>query len=75
MSPEEMFDPVKHPKHYNLHPSGVECADITVHMPTMIGSAMKYLWRHELKDEPIQDILKAIWFIERHIRMLEEMKL
>jgi hypothetical protein len=65
------FDPITHPKHYNSHPSGVECADITVYMPTMIGCAMKYLWRWDLKGEPIKDLRKAIWCIERHIRMLE----
>ena len=66
------FDPVTHPKHYNSHPSGVECADITVHMPTMIGCAMKYLWRWDLKGDPIENLRKAIWCVERHIRMLEE---
>ena len=44
-------DPVNHPSHYNSHPSGVECIDITRHYSCMIGSAMKYLWRAGLKVE------------------------
>ena len=35
-------DPVNHPKHYNLNPSGVECITITRHMNFNIGNAVKY---------------------------------
>jgi len=44
-------DPVNHPSHYNSHPSGVECIEITRHYSCMIGAAMKYLWRAGLKPE------------------------
>lgn len=37
--------PVSHPKHYNDHPSGIECITITRHMNFNIGNAIKYLWR------------------------------
>lgn len=61
------FDPVDRPEHYNSHPSGVECVAITEHMTCMIGSAIKYLWRHGLKAgaDADQDLRKAIWCIER----------
>ena len=36
---------VDHPKHYNKHPSGVECIDIIEHFPTNIGMSMKHMWR------------------------------
>jgi hypothetical protein len=65
-----MSDLVDHPKHYNSHPSGVECIDIIEHMSLNIGCAVKYLWRSGLKDnEPTEkELRKAIWFIAREIQ-------
>lgn len=60
-------DPVNHPKHYTSHPSGVECIQVVEHMPFNVGNAMKYLWRMDLKDAPIQDLEKAVWYINREI--------
>ena len=64
-----MNDPVNHPAHYTSHPSGVECIDITEHHTFNIGSAIKYLWRAGLKEkqDEIQDLQKAIWYINREI--------
>jgi len=64
-------DVVNHPKHYSDHPSGVECIEITQHMDFCVGNAMKYLWRGGKKDDNIQDLKKAIWYIERKIKLLE----
>ena len=36
---------VNHPKHYNSHPSGVECIDIVRHYDFNIGNVIKYVWR------------------------------
>lgn len=41
---ERMTDNVNHPKHYNTHPSGIECIDITRHMGFNLGNAMKYIY-------------------------------
>ena len=41
---------VNHPKHYNLHPAGIECIDVVEHMPFNVGIAIKHLWRAGLKD-------------------------
>jgi hypothetical protein len=60
-------DPVNHPKHYTSHPSGIECIDITEHLSFCIGNAVKYLWRADEKGAPIQDLEKAIWYINREI--------
>lgn len=60
-------DPVNHPKHYNAHPSGVECITITRHMNFNIGNAIKYLWRAEEKGNAIQDLEKAVWYINDEI--------
>ena len=72
-------DPVNHPSHYCSHPSGVECITIVRHYDFNIGSAMKYLWRHGLKHEEgmtdnakaIEDLRKAIFFINDEIKKLE----
>lgn len=56
------------PAHYRSHPSGVECIDITEHYGFCVGNAIKYLWRADLKHEtPVDDLKKAIWYIEREI--------
>lgn len=68
----EGMDPsVDHPTHYNAHPSGVECIDIVRHHSFNIGSAIKYLWRDGIKntETPIQDLEKAIWYIQDEINM------
>jgi hypothetical protein len=74
--PSALFDPVNRPEHYNTHPSGVECVAITEHMTCMIGSAIKYLWRHGLKAgaDADQDLRKAIWCIERERSRIAHMK-
>jgi hypothetical protein len=64
-------DNINHPSHYCEHPSGVECIEITQHMDFCIGNAMKYLWRCGKKDDSVQDLMKARWYIERKIKLLE----
>lgn len=67
-------DPVHHPSHYTSHPSGIECIEITRHMSFNIGNAIKYLWRNGKKDgQPaIQDLQKAVWYIQDEIRRLSK---
>ena len=67
------YEKVDHPQHYNKHPSGIECIDIIEHFQYNIGAAMKYLWRAGLKPdvELVEDLRKAIWYIEREISRLE----
>ena len=59
-------DVVNHPKHYTNHPSGIECIQITEHMSFLMGNAMKYLWRADLKNG-VEDLKKAVWYIQREI--------
>jgi hypothetical protein len=63
-----MNDPVNHPKHYTTHASGIECIDVTEHMGFNLGNAVKYVWRCDLKKDAIEDLRKAIWYIEREIQ-------
>lgn len=70
---EQTHDPVNHPKHYTSDPSGVECIQITRHRNFNVGNAIKYLWRAGLKDDTrhIEDLRKAVWYIEDEIARLE----
>ena len=63
----EVQDNVNHPKHYTSHPSGVECIEITEHMNFNLGNATKYVWRSSLKGKNVEDLKKAIWYLEREI--------
>jgi hypothetical protein len=60
-------DNVNHPDHYTAHPSGIECIEITEHMNFCLGNAVKYIWRADLKDDAIEDLQKAAWYINREI--------
>lgn len=69
-----MADMVNHPPHYKAHPSGVECIEIVEWFPFNIGNAIKYLWRHDEKGNPIEDLRKAKWYIDREITSLSNME-
>ena len=65
-------DPVNHPSHYNSHPSGIECIQITEHMGFTLGNAVKYIWRADLKGDAIEDLKKARWYLDREIARREK---
>ncbi|OAV36359.1 DUF3310 domain-containing protein [Moraxella catarrhalis] len=73
---EATQDPVNHPSHYTSDPSGIECIQITRHRNFNIGNAIKYLWRAGLKDgnSDIQDLQKAVWYIQDEIERLQTQK-
>ena len=62
-------DPVNHPTHYTSHPSGIECIQITEHMTFNLGNAVKYIWRCGEKGKPIEDLQKAVWYLQREIEL------
>lgn len=72
----EEFDPVFKPKHYNIHPGKcvcgktIECVEITEWMSFNLGNATKYIWRCGKKGDPIEDLQKAKWYIDREIKRL-----
>lgn len=60
------YDTVNKPKHYNEHPSNIECIEVTRHMGFNLGNAMKYIWRADLKNG-VEDLQKAIWYLNDEI--------
>jgi hypothetical protein len=62
-----MMHNVINPKHYNSHPSGIEVIQITEHMNFCLGNAIKYILRCDYKNNAIEDLEKAAWYINREI--------
>lgn len=60
-------DPVNHPSHYTSDPSGVECIEICRVLPFSLGNAVKYLWRAGKKNDELEDIRKAQWYIKDYM--------
>lgn len=58
-------DPINHPSHYTM--GGIECIQITEHLPFLDGNAIKYIWRHRYKNGA-EDIKKAIWYLKRILK-------
>lgn len=67
-------DPVQHPAHYTR--GGIECIDAIEAAITgstepvdafLTGQVIKYVWRHGLKEKPLEDLQKARWYLDRMI--------
>ena len=67
-----MSDSVNHPAHYNGFSNGAEVIDIAENLSFNLGNAVKYCARagRKDKDKTIEDLNKAIWYIEREIERL-----
>lgn len=63
---------VVHPSHYNQHPSGIECMDVVKHMDFCLGNVIKYVWRSEYKGNQLEDLRKAMVYLQTKINMLEQ---
>lgn len=72
-----MTDLVNHPPHYNGGKTQcecgrkIECIDVTRHFNFALGNAIKYIWRCELKQNKLEDLKKARWYLDDEIRRLE----
>jgi hypothetical protein len=68
-----MSDPINRPDHYTSSPARctcgkpIECIQITEHMGFNLGNASKYIWRCDLKRNAVEDLRKAVWYLEREI--------
>jgi hypothetical protein len=59
---------VDHPNHYNQI-AGVECIDVIdqLKLNFNLGNALKYIWRCEHKGKKIEDLRKAVHYLNREI--------
>ena len=63
---------VDHPPHYNA--GNVEAIQVIEdwNLGFHDGNAIKYIARHKHKDDTIQDIEKAIWYLQRYVEKLKK---
>jgi hypothetical protein len=62
---------VNHPAHYTQVP-GIECIEVTRHFSFTRGNAIKYLWRAGEKGNALEDLQKAVWYIQDEITQLSK---
>jgi hypothetical protein len=69
---KQSSDSVDHPAHYTAY-TGLEIIELVEQMNFNRGNAVKYIARAGLKskDTEIEDLKKAVWYINREIRRLE----
>lgn len=66
-------EPVNHPSYYGGKENPYEAIKIieALKLDFCLGNALKYISRAGKKDDTIQDLKKAIWYIERKVKQLE----
>lgn len=74
------FDPVNSPPHYTIR-DGVECIEYIKQVLTLEqfkgychGNVIKYQHRHGYKGNPIEDMEKAEWYLEKMLETMREMR-
>ena len=77
---DAVHDAVNHPQHYNCRDirlacgcgfsQEIECIDITRHFNFNLGNAIKYIWRAEYKGKQLEDLQKAIFYLQDEIKLL-----
>lgn len=69
----ETIDMVNSPPHYSWlkEKCGLEVIDITRHLDFDLGNAVKYILRAGRKKDAIEDLKKAIWYLNDKIKLLE----
>ncbi|WP_424216375.1 DUF3310 domain-containing protein (plasmid) [Streptomyces sp. BI20] len=71
----EAGDAVNHPAHYAVGWSnGAEVIDLTEHLVFNRGNAVKYLCRAGKKADELEDLRKALWYVNREINRVENVK-
>lgn len=68
-----VVEAVNHPKHYNH--GNIEVIDFIEdqNLNFNTGNAVKYICRHLHKGTPVQDLEKALWYIQREIGRLKKL--
>lgn len=61
------------PNYYKNHPSGVEAIEITQWFNFNKGNAIKYIWRAGLKNNEVEDLKKAQWYLKTEIKRLKNL--
>ena len=69
---DDQTDPVNHPSHYET--GGIECFDAIVASQGTeaakdfcLCNAFKYIWRCKHKGKSLEDVEKAIWYLNKYV--------
>ena len=69
---DDKTDPVNHPSHYET--GGIECFDAIVASQGTeaakdfcLCNAFKYIWRCKHKGKSLEDVEKAIWYLNKYV--------
>lgn len=71
------FDPVNNPAHYAKDAPLCSCGkpiepiQLEERLNFYRGNAVKYIWRAGKKEDEIQDLEKARWYLDREIQRLK----
>ena len=70
----EKVDMVNNPPHYKV--GGIESIDVieAFGLGFNLGNTIKYILRHKLKGNPLQDLQKARWYLDREITNMQKEK-
>jgi hypothetical protein len=68
---EQQPDMVNHPPHYTVN--GIEVIDVIENykLNYRLGNVVKYVLRSDLKGNRLQDLKKALWYLQREIDKTE----
>jgi len=69
--PESVPDMVNHPPHYTV--GGIETADFIAakNLSYNLGNVVKYVSRAKYKGSMLQDLQKALWYLQREIELTD----
>jgi hypothetical protein len=61
-------DNINHPSHYQSK-TGLESIEVieAFELNFHLGNAVKYILRHDKKENPLEDLKKARWYLDREI--------
>ena len=68
----DAVDMVNHPPHYNQY-EGFEVIDIVEQLDYLRGTAVKYIMRAGSKWDEVEDLKKAVWYLQRKIDKLTKL--
>lgn len=68
----EQPDMITHPPHYTVN--GIEVIDVieNYQLNYRLGNVVKYVLRSDLKGNRLQDLKKALWYLQREIEQSEK---
>ena len=69
---EDKKEMIDHPKHYNM--GKYEAIDVIEdwNLGFNLGNTVKYISRAGHKDNILQDLKKALWYLDREIKRIEK---